>query len=287
MTLTRRQLIAMGTVLLLVFAIGVFFLVRLGMAASSNATTPTGDNGPAIAGTPGTDGEGDHPAPGTNSNPTIPGSPGVGGADGASKPGTDTTPTVAGTPGTNGRGDHPAPATDTDPSIADNARTNGSGTQPPRPAVMLTDSESLYIPIFSGDGDPVVLKEGEIGGVGIYQAPPYPMPLRIVDVSVSTYEPGNALVLVTPALGENGKECRRGLAIGPESHYLCTVGIRMSESAKPGVRYEGTVGLVFEATCTARTGPCENLPAQYTPSSDNPVTVTFIATGPLIFQKEG
>jgi hypothetical protein len=154
---------------------------------------------------------------------------------------------------------------------------------------MLSDSEWLYIPIFSGDGDPVVLKEGEVGRVGIFQGFSVVAPAKVVDVSISTYEPGEILVPDHPAPGEDGRECRRGVTAEPagEGSYLCTLGVRMSEAAKPGVRYEGKVTLTFRATCTAKTGyPCEKLPDHYAPSPDNPIDVTFIAEGPLIFEKE-
>ena len=297
MTLTRQQVIAIGAVLLLMLALGVFFLVRLEMAASSKATTPTDNNGSAIADSPGTYSQGDHPAPRTNSNPIITGPPGT---NDHPAPGTNSRPTITGSPDIDDEGDHPASGANSDPAVADNSRTN-PGTPPPHPAVLVSPSVFLHAQVPRGeDGRDLVLKGGEVANIDVAQDFRFSIPARVIDISFKEYvSPGEensagALAFSAPVAGEHVRECQRDVVALPSEGglvYLCTVGIRMSESAKSGSNgslygYSGTVNFVFEATCNARTGkPCESLPEHYAPSLAEPIDVRFICEFQVSFSK--
>lgn len=180
---------------------------------------------------------------------------------------------------------------DGDPGSLGDPRTDEGGIGPPRPETALVSPSGslIYIPIFSGDGDPVQVHADETFDLGVQQSFDFGVPAKLIDVTIGTKEPGKALLLTTPVPRPNMVECRPGVLVEPKPdgfHYLCTMGIRMSESAKPNFSYEGTIGLIFEATCTSRTvEPCDSLPATYSPAPDNPIDINFIATHWVAFEK--
>lgn len=289
MSSTRRHVIAASTVLLLMFAVGVFFLVRLGMAASSNADTSPISSSDAAPG-----------AGGGDSDVTDPDMPGVRdehgdpefSADSSTGPADDAEPDDAGPAGDAELGDrrgNPEPGKDSSPtSVADGLQANNSGAQPPRPAVPISPTAALYIPIFSGDGAPP-LRAGETFNLAVSHTFHFSIPARVVEVGIRSSEPGNPLVLARAVTGEQVTECGQGVTAEPGEYsappYLCTVGVRISESAAPG-RHEGRVILIFEATCTSKIGaPCASLPDHYAPSPDKPVDITFIADHFIAFEK--
>jgi len=307
MTPRRLRVIAMGTALLLLFALGVFFLVRLGTQASSKVNEPPSDSSDSSSG-PGTGLDstelGDPQSRPKAGSPSGAGDTGTGTGSGPGNGGPehrkDGSPNVAGGTGPgagtgktdtgNGTDGDPESRKDRGPASAGGVgASDNSGLQPPRPAVSITPGPGLYLPIFSGGEDPPDIAPGEIMPIGVDHTFYLSVQARVIQDPIFTnIQPGNPIIPATPDMTQyNTRECR-GATVEPEgsSHPLCTTGIRISDSAAPGI-YSVRLELVFEATCTSRTGqPCEALPDQYTPSPDNPINVTWSSWAGVTVEKK-
>ena len=239
MAATRRG-VAVSTVLLIILAVGVFFLVRLAMGATANGDVP-----PIVASPDATPRTGD-------SSTTIPDNTGTDGKPG--NPAQD--------------GSNPGPRDGSNPGPRENTQTTNPEPQPPRPAVPLS-------PIV-GVGPQVTFQYERAFGfvVEFYVEQAFSVQVRVADINI--IQPGNELVIENPT-GEDVRKCYRGTIQPGETGPLCTTYVRESESAEQaGVYHQGELELVVRATCTSKAGrPCENLPDHYTPSSENPIDVTW------------
>lgn len=252
MTAARRRVVAVSTVLLLVFAVGVLFLVRLVMGTPSNgnvspitsspqATAGAGDSGPAAVDTTGTASE--HGGPDPEDNGDIR---------------TDN--------------DHAnlGPRDDGDTRTI---RTTDPGTQPPPPAVPLSS--------VGGIGPRVYIPAGTYMGT-LYVDDAFSVQVRLVDINLS--QPGNELILYEPA-GEDVTRCQRHTVEAGETGPLCSVEIQASESAEPG-EHRGKLELVLEATCISKSGrPCQKLSKDFAPSPDNPIEVIWYESFSVYVEK--
>jgi hypothetical protein len=256
----HRRVVAVSTVLLIIFAVGVFFLVRFATSFPSN-----GDVLPITSSPAGTPSVGDS-SPGTTAssqtennheNSTPPDDSNTGTFDTGAQP--------------------PPPGRGDDSSLRDGSdtRTSEVGTEPPRPATRLSSVGGVGPRIYLGDS-------GKLRGWWEL-TDPFSVQVRLVDINLS--QSGNELVLEVPA-DEDVRNCALPTVEPGQTGRLCSVVVSVSESAEAG-RYEGRLELVLEATCTTKTGrPCQNLPENYAPSPNDPINVTWSEYFPVCVAKD-
>ena len=250
----HRRVVAVSTVLLLIFAVGVFFLVRLATSVPSNgdvlpitsspdATPSAGDSGPDAAASTRTERDHGNLGPRDDSHTR-----------------------------TSDAGVQPPP-----PGLGEDShtRTSDAGVQPPPPAVRLSSVGGIGPRVYLAD-------DSRLRGWWELKDP-FSVQVRLLDINFS--QSGNELVLKVPA-DEDVRNCTLRTVEPGQTGRLCSVVVSVSESAEAG-RYEGGLELVLEATCTTKTGrPCQNLPGHYSPSPNDPINVTWSEYFPICVAKD-
>jgi hypothetical protein len=95
-----------------------------------------------------------------------------------------------------------------------------------------------------------------------------------------------AAARVPPMPRQEGEPVRPGVTAPPSRcELLLHGGLRLLGGVAFN-RWEGTLIMVFEATCTSRTGkPCKSLPQQYVPTTEEPIDVTWVWDFPIHLTK--